>query len=137
LLDHHYTPYSRPNAPVEFGFSEFFKYVARFSGRIGRTEFWVSGIVLAVLSSVLEVIAGSLLSAGTSFGMFFGVIVGLGLLFLMWSSFSFIVRRWHDRGKSGWWILIGLIPIVGPIWALIECGFLPATEEAEWYGFRP
>jgi hypothetical protein len=34
------------------------------------------------------------------------------------------IKRFHDRDKSGWWVLIGLIPIIGAIWLLIVLGFL-------------
>ena len=47
------------------------------------------------------------------------------------------VKRWHDRGKSGWWVLIALIPLVGPIWAIIETGFLPGTSGPNEYGPDP
>jgi uncharacterized membrane protein YhaH (DUF805 family) len=40
-----------------------------------------------------------------------------------------MVKRWHDRGKHGYWVFINLIPLVGPIWALIELGFLGPTDD--------
>jgi len=46
-------------------------------------------------------------------------------------------KRWHDRNKSGWWSLILLIPIVGPIWMLVELGFLRGTEGTNNYGPDP
>jgi len=33
------------------------------------------------------------------------------------------VRRWHDRGKSGFWVFINVVPVIGSIWAFIELGF--------------
>jgi len=44
------------------------------------------------------------------------------------------IRRWHDRDKSGWWVFIGFIPIIGPLWTLIELGFLPGTPGPNHYG---
>ena len=41
------------------------------------------------------------------------------------------IKRFHDRDKSGWWVLIGLVPIIGAIWLLIELGFLKGTPGAE------
>ncbi|TGR16409.1 DUF805 domain-containing protein, partial [Mesorhizobium sp. M8A.F.Ca.ET.197.01.1.1] len=46
-------------------------------------------------------------------------------------------KRWHDRNKSGWWTLIGLIPIIGGIWLLIELGILEGTRGANQYGPDP
>ena len=53
---------------------------------------------------------------------------------LMWVSLAIQVKRWHDRNKSGWWVLIGFIPLIGPIWALIENGFLAGDETENRFG---
>lgn len=47
------------------------------------------------------------------------------------------VKRFHDRGKSGWWVLVGLIPIIGAFWLLIENGFLDGTPGDNQYGPPP
>jgi uncharacterized membrane protein YhaH (DUF805 family) len=47
------------------------------------------------------------------------------------------IKQWHDRGKSGWWVLIGLIPFIGAIWALIETGFLEGDPGDNQYGPNP
>jgi uncharacterized membrane protein YhaH (DUF805 family) len=44
---------------------------------------------------------------------------------------------WHDRNKSGWWVLIAFVPVIGGLWYLIECGFLPGTTGANNYGADP
>ena len=41
------------------------------------------------------------------------------------------IKRFHDRDKSGWWVLIWLIPIIGAIWLLIELGFLKGNPGAK------
>jgi uncharacterized membrane protein YhaH (DUF805 family) len=43
------------------------------------------------------------------------------------------IKRFHDRDKSGWWVLIAFVPIIGWIWYLIECGFLPGTDGPNRY----
>ena len=53
---------------------------------------------------------------------------------LMWVSLAVQVKRWHDRNKSGWWVLIGLVPLIGGIWALIENGFLAGDEAENRFG---
>ena len=53
---------------------------------------------------------------------------------LMWVSLAVQVKRWHDRNKSGWWVLIGLVPVIGGIWALIENGFLAGDEAENRFG---
>ena len=47
------------------------------------------------------------------------------------------IRRFHDRDKSGWWLLIGLIPIVGPLWIFIELSFLKGTDGDNRFGPGP
>ena len=49
----------------------------------------------------------------------------LASLALAWVSFASVVRRMHDRGKSGWWALLYFVPGIGWLWLIIECGFLP------------
>ena len=44
------------------------------------------------------------------------------------------IKRWHDRDKSGWWMLILLVPIIGAIWFLIELGFLAGTPGPNRFG---
>ena len=59
--------------------------------------------------------------------------VGLGILSGLFVLASIIpailvdIKRWHDRDKSGWWMLITLVPIIGSSWLLIELGFLKGT----------
>ncbi|MGQ0485996.1 MAG: DUF805 domain-containing protein [Hyphomicrobiales bacterium] len=55
----------------------------------------------------------------------------------LWPTLAIYAKRWHDRGKSGWWMLIILIPLIGPIWVLIELGFLRGTKGPNHYGPDP
>jgi uncharacterized membrane protein YhaH (DUF805 family) len=63
----------------------------------------------------------------------------LGLLMLPVLIVGIIVqiKRWHDRDKSGWWVLINFIPIVGGLWSLVECGFLKGTDGPNQFGPDP
>jgi uncharacterized membrane protein YhaH (DUF805 family) len=47
------------------------------------------------------------------------------------------IKRWHDLDKSGAWILINFIPFFGPLWTLIQCGFVRGTEGENQYGLDP
>jgi hypothetical protein len=61
-------------------------------------------------------------------------------LTLGWVSFASVVRRFRDRGKSGWWALLYFVPGIGWLWILIECGFLPgkpAVPRARVPAFTP
>ena len=48
---------------------------------------------------------------------------------LAWISVASIVRRLHDRNKSGWWALLYAVPVIGWGWCFIECGFLPGRTK--------
>ncbi len=56
---------------------------------------------------------------------------------MLYPAIALYAKRWHDRGKSGWWSLIGLIPVIGGLWMLIELGFLKGTGGANQYGADP
>src|SRR4051794_17675133 len=92
--------------------SVFSKYVG-FSGRARRSEFWWFTLFAVILYIVVAIIDAAI---GSSI---LGIIVGLALLL---PSLAVTVRRLHDTGRSGWWILIGIIPVIGAIVLLVfEC----------------
>lgn len=101
-----------------------------FDGRISRSTFWLKGVlVLFVLSMVIAFIDAAV-EAG-------GILYLIWALVLIWANIAIQVKRWHDRDKSGWWMFIALIPIIGGLWTLIETGFLAGTEGPNQYGERP
>ena len=61
----------------------------------------------------------------------------LVFLALLWPSLALQVKRWHDRDKSGWFVLVNLIPFIGWLWTLIECGFLDGTQGPNRFGPSP
>ena len=62
------------------------------------------------------------------------LVVGLVLL---WPGLAVGVKRCHDRGKSGWWLLLLFIPLIGFIWWLIDLGMLEGTPGPNAYGPSP
>jgi uncharacterized membrane protein YhaH (DUF805 family) len=65
------------------------------------------------------------------------IVLGLILFPLMLVGIIVQIKRWHDRDKSGWWVLINFIPCIGHIWTLVECGFLPGTPGDNRFGPDP
>ena len=119
-----------------------------FRGRFNRARFWFIHIGVSVVATVLLAIAfvSSVLSAGVEGagtvapGMSGGttaIVVALLFIPLVWIGLAASVKRWHDCGKSGWWMLVALIPVIGGLWFLIECGFLPGTPGPNIYGPDP
>ncbi|MFC9277802.1 DUF805 domain-containing protein [Streptomyces collinus] len=82
------------------------KKYAVFSGRARRQEFWMFALINAVISIVLMVVDYAI---GSSI---LGTIYSLAVLI---PGLAVTVRRLHDTGRSGWAILISLIPLVGTI----------------------
>ncbi|WHI53020.1 DUF805 domain-containing protein [Microbulbifer sp. MLAF003] len=99
---------------------------ADFSGRARRTEFWMFTLVYFVLS-----IGISILDAALGAG-FLAILFALAMLV---PTISITARRLHDTGRSGWWQLLSLIPLIGGI-VLIIFLVLDSTEENKW-GISP
>jgi len=55
----------------------------------------------------------------------------------IWTTVAMQIKRWHDRDKSGIWMLVGFIPMIGPLWILIELAFLPGTQGPNRFGPSP
>jgi uncharacterized membrane protein YhaH (DUF805 family)/DnaJ-domain-containing protein 1 len=106
------------------------KLIFSFNGRINRQTYWFSYIALFIGFSVAGAMTDSYDSDTAALG-------GLLILFLIWPGIALNVKRWHDRDKSGWWILINLIPYIGPLWSFIEQGFLPGTDGPNRFDANP
>jgi len=100
-----------------------------FKGRIPRAKFWGYFIPYLLIYAVCLVLAVTYPASLT--------VLPLAYAFVMFfPTLAINVKRCHDRGKSGWFMLIGLIPIVG-LWYLIEVGFLEGTAGGNEYGPDP
>jgi uncharacterized membrane protein YhaH (DUF805 family) len=86
---------------------EVLKKYAVFTGRARRTEYWMFvlfNLVIAIALAFIEGIVGGP-----------GVLGGLYSLAVLIPSLAVGARRLHDTGRSGWWLLIGLVPVIGII----------------------
>ncbi|OZM78130.1 DUF805 domain-containing protein [Pseudonocardia sp. MH-G8] len=84
-----------------------------FAGRSRRTEYWMFVLFSAIIAIVLaglDNLLGLSFSAGSS-----GVLGLLYSLAVLLPGLGVTVRRLHDTGRSGWWVLIALIPVIGAI----------------------
>ena len=89
-----------------------FRNYVNFTGRASRSEFWF-WVLFAVLVSVAATLIDVALFSDSEISPL-NTLAGLALLL---PNLSVSVRRLHDLDRSGWWILLGLIPIVG--WIII------------------
>lgn len=84
---------------------------ADFTGRARRSEYWWYCLAYGVISSLLSALGQNI--------KFFSILGGIFALALLVPSIAVGARRLHDIGKSGWWQLISLIPVVGAIILII------------------
>jgi uncharacterized membrane protein YhaH (DUF805 family) len=112
-----------------------------FKGRASRSEYWYWYLFLLVASLLISGIA--LLSLFFPNGIFkttvFGAVALLSVLFIISTivpGIAISVRRLHDTGRSGWWILIAFFPVVGSI-VLLVFFLLPSTNDLNRYGPIP
>jgi uncharacterized membrane protein YhaH (DUF805 family) len=102
--------------PIDWAKRPLQKY-ADFSGRAPRPEYWwfvLAQIVVLLIAMMLDSMLGSDIG-DSGYGLIY-IIVALGLLL---PALAVGVRRLHDTGRSGWWLLIALIPIIGAIILII------------------
>ena len=101
-------------------FQPLWKY-ATFYGRARRMEYWLF-VLLYVLVSIVTVLVD------ITFGLWLvdgEVVIGIvstiyGLVLLL-PSWAVLVRRLHDTGRSGWWVLLFFVPVVGVIVLMVFC----------------
>ncbi len=86
---------------------------AVFSGRASRSEYWFFVLFETLLFAVLIILAGVV------FRGFMNVLLTLAVLILLLPRLAVLVRRLHDTDRSGWWMLISLVPVIGSIWLIV------------------
>ena len=86
------------------------KKYAVFDGRARRKEYWmfflfnlIAAVILVAIDSVIGTVA---------------LLYGLYMLGILCPAIGVTIRRLHDTGKSGWWIFISLVPVIGGLWFL-------------------
>ena len=92
-------------------YTDVLKKYAVFSGRANRAEYWYFVLINFLIGLVISFVEG-LINTGDILGMIYSLAVLL-------PSLGVAIRRLHDVGKSGWWLLIALIPIAGIIWLIV------------------
>lgn len=111
------------------------KRYADFSGRSRRKEYWMFalGVFLAII--VAAILDGVLGMSGMIAGVY-GPLMTIVFLGVLIPSLACQVRRFHDQGKSGWFVLLGFIPFVGGLIVLVfMC--LEGTHGSNQYGADP
>ncbi len=118
-------------------------------GRINRAKLWLAGLIymagalvlVALLMLLWQVLPGEV--HGDTFHVegvkavpYIALVLGYAGL-SAWSGICVAVKRFHDRGKSGLWVLIQFVPVIGPAWFFVEAGCLRGTVGPNQYGPDP
>lgn len=110
------------------------KNYADFSGRARRKEYWffvLFNFIVAVILGLIDGLTGSYIP---ELGV--GILGGIYLLAMFVPSISVTVRRLHDIDKSGWWLLIAFVPLLGLI-VLLVFMFMGSQSDDNRFGANP
>ena len=119
-------------SPIDWAMRPLHKY-ADFSGRAPRAEYWWFYLMVIIgyfVASILDSFVGTGGMMGT-----FGVLTMIVMLGLLLPSIAAGVRRLHDTDRSGWWLLIAIIPLIGLV--LIYFLVLEGTKGDNRFGADP
>jgi uncharacterized membrane protein YhaH (DUF805 family) len=103
-----------------------------FKGRLARRGYWTFVAFIAPLFLI-----GGIIDHYRGYRPFEGPLISVLSIVLLWPSLAVQVKRWHDRNKSGWWVLINVIPFIGAIWSFVENACLVGTGGPNDYGEDP
>jgi len=113
---------------------EVLKKYAVFNGRARRKEYWyffLFNIIISIVLEIIDVVTGSF-SSGTDIDLLSGIYT----LAVLIPGIAVSVRRLHDTNRSGWWLLISLVPLIGAIVLIVFLSSDSKPEENK-YGVNP
>jgi uncharacterized membrane protein YhaH (DUF805 family) len=115
-----------------------------FQGRTNRAKFWLVALAIFIVEAILFAMLGSNVAMANDpqealarMGPVASIVLLLFGILVTWISIAVGIKRFHDRNKSGVWVLIIFVPVIGSLWYLIECGFLKGTTGPNNYGPDP
>lgn len=109
-------------------------FLFSFRGRASRKHFWLFLIAYFVVLGAVMVVDGVAAFDPNADEIRMPWLTIAVMVLSIWPAFAVQVKRWHDRNKSAWWLLIQFVPVIGPLWFLIETGFLPGTPTENRFG---
>jgi uncharacterized membrane protein YhaH (DUF805 family) len=108
------------------------QFLLSAAGRVSRSQFWLRwALPYIVVTVILEFLLFMVLDPWTAM-----IILYVYLLATLWPSIAIYIKRAHDRGRSGWFVLLFIVPILN-LWVMIELLFLPGTAGNNAYGTDP
>ena len=123
---------------MKYYFNVLDKYTI-FTGRTSRKEYWMFilfNFLISGIAILIDNLIGTTIQTDYGDTLPYGYIYMLYVLALIIPSIAVSVRRLHDVGKSGWFMLLALIPVIGSIWFIV----LILSNSNQWdnkYGANP
>ncbi len=108
-----------------------------FEGRLTRAPFITVYILVLIAATFLRISVDVLIELSVRHArvsLFWGLALTVAALLVAWIHFAIIIKRCHDRDKSGSWVLLSFIPLIGFLWAIIELGCFPGTRGPNRFG---
>lgn len=124
-------------------------------GRINRQPWWIGSLLLLLFNWLASTLiwwvfapavgmidiegpdATMSMMTMQALGPFMGIFYFLVSGATLFASIMLSIKRCHDRDKSGWWVLLLFVPMIGFIWALIDLGILAGTDGPNRFGPDP
>ncbi|MBS1353500.1 MAG: DUF805 domain-containing protein [Coprobacter sp.] len=106
------------------------KQYADFSGRARRKEYWIFSLINNIIIFFLYIL--QIVMIESTLWLIFPIILFLYAMAVFLPGLAVNIRRLHDIGKSGWWYLIYLIPIIGAIWLTVLMCLDSEPGENQW-----
>lgn len=133
-------PYSAPGAELGGGQSELYMpSIFSFNGRIGRLRYMAYGIgsYLLLMMVMIPVVGTSALTGGEEAMSTFAMIaMGIIYIAMLVAGVAFAKRRLNDLNRSGWWMLLSIVPFVNLLFTIYVI-FFPGTESDNDFGAAP
>lgn len=100
-------------------------------GRVSRATFWRAGVLAPVgmallLRALLDIARLPQEQVDQAVSLLLG-----------WPLMAVSAKRWHDRDRSTWWVLLLFVPVIGALWLLIDNGFVRGTAGRNRFGEPP
>jgi len=110
-------------------FDKVIKILGEFGGRMSRSQYWTWLLILTVVRGVVGVVIQVSVASETTYIylQLFGDAV------FMIPVLAILIKRLHDRDRSGWWVVMLFIPILN-LWILIEAWFLKGSDGPNRFG---
>ena len=125
---------SLPTAPADLNWKQIY---FGLNGRITRKTWWLSHLVQWIPLIAITILAAAFVAPDNSDPpTWFIALFFVWYILVIWTSICINAKRWHDTDKSGWWQLIGLVPLLG-LWAFIENGFFRGVTGPNRFGPDP